>query len=171
MPNHSDRANLCHFTFADGRRCTMPEFPDEMGLCYYHGQKVRERRDAREAGRQIAEFLDTDVLTATDLNSTLSSLFAATVQGYIKPKMAASLTYLANLMLQTQRLAKEEYMDAFEDPWAEVVAHSNTFDPAPAALDEPDNPPDPAPASDSAEPISAENADESSAAPPSAKAL
>ncbi|HTZ32419.1 MAG TPA: hypothetical protein VMH31_08175 [Methylomirabilota bacterium] len=171
MPNHTDRTNMCHFTFADGRRCTMPGFPDDMGLCYYHGQKVRERRDTREAGRQIAEFLDTDVLTATDLSSTLSALFAATVQGYIKPKMAASLTYLANLMLQTQKLAKEEYLDAFEDPWAEIVVQSNTFAPAPAALDEPGNSSNPAPASDPAELVSAENADQSSAATPSAKAL
>jgi len=29
MPTDSDR---CHFTFADGRRCTMPQFPDDMGF-------------------------------------------------------------------------------------------------------------------------------------------
>jgi hypothetical protein len=28
MPKNQYRTNLCHFTFADGRRCSMPQFPD-----------------------------------------------------------------------------------------------------------------------------------------------
>ena len=128
MPRNPDRSELCHFAYADGRRCTQPQFPDDFGLCFHHGQQHRARLEAREAGRRISRFLHTDILTACDLSSTLSTLFQATAQGFIKPKAAASLAYLAQLMLQTQKLAKEEFLETYEKPWADVVADGPAFD-------------------------------------------
>jgi Dam-replacing family len=127
MPkNHSGR-ELCYFTYADGRRCTLPQFPDDMGLCYHHREKRQAYLQSREAGRQVSLCLDTDILTACDLSRTLSALFAATAQGYMKPKLASSLAYLAQLMLQTHKLATEEYLETFERDWQDVVYEAPAF--------------------------------------------
>ena len=139
MSNNQDRPCTCVFFFADGRRCQLPPTPDDMGLCYFHANKFRDRINSEEAGRQISEFLQTDILTACDLSSAFATLFSATALGYIKPKTAAALTYLGNLMLQTQRLAKEEFLGTFQDRWPKVVQESPAFNP----------PPDPPPAAES----------------------
>jgi hypothetical protein len=141
MSKNQDHADLCHFTFADGRRCSMPQFPDDLGLCFHHGQKYRAAQEAKQAGREISEFLNTDILTACDLSSTLSTLFAATAQGYIKPKTACALGYLAQLMLQTQKRAKEEFLESFQNKWPEVVRESPAFNPPEPESQPPAEPP------------------------------
>jgi hypothetical protein len=129
--NNLDRPFTCVHFFADGRRCQMPPSADDMGLCYFHAKKFQNRLNSQEAGRQISQFLETDILTACDLSSTFASLFSATAQGWIKPKTAATLTYLGRLMLQTQKLAKQEFLD---DRWPKIVQESICFnEPAPEA--------------------------------------
>jgi len=143
MPRNPDRTELCQFTFSDGRRCTMPQFPDDLGFCYYHGQQCRERLHAKEAGRQVSRFLETDIMTACDLSCTLSALFGATAEGLIKPKRAKTLAYLAGLMLQTHKLAKSEFLEAYEQTWPEVVSHGPAFSPPVDQLNTPVLVPDP----------------------------
>ncbi len=150
MSNKQDRPCTCMFFFADGRRCQMPPDIDDMGLCYFHAKRYRDHLTAQEAGRQIAQFLNAEVLTATDLNTAISLLFSAGSQGFLKPKAIASLTYLGNLLVQTQRLAKQEYIESFGGGWSKHVKDSLTFniadlepEPQPAASpmatdDEPD---------------------------------
>jgi hypothetical protein len=137
MSINQDRPCTCAFFFADGRRCQLPPSADDMGLCYFHAKKYHDRLTAQEAGQQINEFLSSDILTACDLNAALTTLFSATAQGFIKPKTAAALTYLGQLMLQTQRLAKEEFLQSFDDRWPKIVRESIVFN-------EPATPPDPA---------------------------
>jgi hypothetical protein len=129
MSISQDRPCTCAFFFADGRRCQLPPSADDMGLCYFHAKKFRDRLTAEEAGRQISQFLETDILTACDLSSTFASLFSATAQGYIKPKTAATLTYLGRLMLQTQKLAKQEFLESFDDRWPKIVEEAPAFNP------------------------------------------
>jgi hypothetical protein len=146
MSINQDRPFTCVHFFADGRRCQLPPSADDMGLCYFHAKKFQDRLNAEQAGRHINEFLSTDILTACDLNAALATLFAATSQGYIKPKTTIALTYLGNLLLQTQKLAKMEFVEAFDDRWPEIVQKSLCFD-------EPDAPPAPeAPAAQSTNP-------------------
>jgi hypothetical protein len=140
MSINQDRPCTRAFFFADGRRCQLPPSADDMGLCNFHAKKYRDRITAEEAGRQISESLSNDVLTACDLSSALNTLFSATVQGYIKPKTAATLAYLGQLMLQTQRLAKQEFLESFDDRWPKIVHESICFNPpvpAPAAAESP----------------------------------
>lgn len=127
MPRNPDRTNLCQFTYADGRRCTSPQFPDDMGFCYYHGEKCRASLKSSIAGRHISRFLHADVPTACDLNSTLAALFDATAQGLIKPKVAATLAYISSLMMQNHKLAKQEFLETHTSTWPEVVAHNPAF--------------------------------------------
>jgi len=141
MSNNQDRHDTCAFFFADGRRCKIPPSADDMGLCYFHAKKYRNQITAEVAGRQISEFLGNDILTACDLSSALATLFSATAQGFIKPKAAATLAYLGQLMLQTQRLAKQEFLESFDDRWPKVVQESICF-----------NPPEPDPPAESPDP-------------------
>jgi len=163
MPTNPDRSSLCHFTFADGRRCTLPQFPDDLGLCYSHGQQYRQRLKALEVGRDIAHFFDTDVLTNCDLTSALGALFAATAQGHIKPKTATALAYLAQVITQNQQLAKDEFLHSFPGNWRKVVRNAPAFrppprPPAPVALPDAIPPAQPASASSTgsaSDPVSA----------------
>jgi hypothetical protein len=122
-----DRSSLCVFTFADGRHCTLPESPEDMGLCYYHSRKFVDKKRARMAGRHIAQLLNADITTACDLNAVFNSLFSAAAQGYIKPKAAAALAYIGQLMLQSHGLAKAEFLEASAEKWADVVRESPAF--------------------------------------------
>jgi hypothetical protein len=140
MSKNQDRPFTCVHFFADGRRCQLPPSADDMGLCYFHAKKFQNRLNSQEAGRQISQFLETDILTACDLSSTFASLFSATAQGWIKPKTAATLTYLGRLMLQTQKLAKKEFLESFDDRWPKIVKEAPAFNPL-----EPEPAPAPAP--------------------------
>ena len=151
MPKNQDRTDLCHFTFADGRRCAMPQFPDDLGLCFHHGQKYRANLEAKEAGRHVSQFLATDIVTACDLNCALAALFTATAQGFIKPKAACALGYLAQLMQQTQRRAKQEFLESFKDPWSQVVRKGPAFNPPEPESPSLDPPPATPPASQPAQ--------------------
>jgi len=124
-----DDAYRCRFTFADGCQCREPICADDMGLCYYHQRKFEDRQNKIVAGNRISRFFNIDTLTATDLNSAFAALFAATAKGQIKPKTAATLAYLGQLMIQTQQLAKQEYLEAYEAEWFEIVQNSMTFNP------------------------------------------
>lgn len=139
MPRNPDRTDLCHFTYADGRRCTLPQFPDDYGLCYHHREKRQAFLEAREAGRQISRFLETEILTACDLSCTLSALFSATATGYIKPKTAATLGYLAQLMLQAQERAKAEFLQSGGKSWSKIVRGAPAFQTDEPDSDEPDS--------------------------------
>jgi hypothetical protein len=147
MSINQDRPCTCMFVFADGRRCQMPPSADDIDLCYFHAKKHRDRIAAQEAGQQINEFLSSDILTACDLTAALATLFSATSLGLIKPKTTIALTYLGNLMLQTQKLAKQEFLEAFDDRWPKIVHESIVFN-------EPATPPAPeAPAAQSTNPL------------------
>jgi len=127
MSINQDRPCTCMFFFADGRRCQMPPSADDMGLCYFHAKKYQNRLNAEQAGQQINEFLSSDILTACDLSAALRTLFSATSLGLIKPKATIALAYLGNLMLQTQKLAKDEFLESFEDRWPKIVQESIVF--------------------------------------------
>jgi hypothetical protein len=127
MSINQDRPCTCMFYFADGRRCQMPPSADDIDLCYFHAKKHRDHLSAQEAGLQINEFLSSDILTACDLSAALRTLFSATALGLIKPKATIALTYLGNLMLQTQKLAKQEFVQSFDDRWSKIVKESIVF--------------------------------------------
>jgi hypothetical protein len=146
MSINQNHPRTCAYFVADGRRFQLHPTADDMGLCYFHAKKYHDRLTAQQAGQQINEFLSSDILTACDLNAALTTLFSATAQGFIKPKTAAALTYLGQLMLQTQRLAKEEFLQSFDDRWPKIVRESIVFN-------EPATPPAPqAPATQSTNP-------------------
>ena len=140
-----DEPDRCVFYFADGRRCSMPGFPGDMGLCYYHAHKYRHKIKAEQAGALISEYLNHDALTASDLAAGFATLFRAAALGHFKPKTVFALTYLGQLLFQAQKAAKEEFREAFQTPWREVVRESLVFNAADESRD-PNEPASPHPA-------------------------
>jgi hypothetical protein len=128
--------NLCAFTFADGRQCRTPRCSGHLHLCYFHAQKEAERLAAKQVGEDISRFLPAKLLTACDLGVALSRTFCAVAQGQIKPKVASTLGYLAQTMLQSIPIAQHEYCEALgTDYWRSAVRssfHVNAPEPKPA---------------------------------------
>ena len=120
-----NRAGLCSFTFADGRHCRTPHCSTHPHLCYFHARKEAQARAADEIGFDISYFFSGHYLSASDLRSALARLFTGVVQGHIKPKTAATLTYLGQTLLQAIQLAQHEYISAFgAGEWRETVCDS-----------------------------------------------
>jgi hypothetical protein len=123
--NKKDRSRLCAFTFADGRQCRTPRRSGHLHLCYFHAQKEAESLAAKQAGQDISRFLPTKLLTACDLGVAMSRLFRAVASGEVKPKVAGTLAYLAQTMLQSIPIAQHEYCEALgTDYWRSAIRSS-----------------------------------------------
>ena len=150
-----DRASLCSFTFADGRRCRTPRSSGHPHLCSDHAQKEARARAAQKLGKDLAYFFSGDYLSACDLSTALARLIPAVLRGDVKPRAARTVAYLAQTLLQAIHLAQDEYINAFDtDGWRRAIRnsvkgnHDHLFPPAPkpdqpAAA--PSNAPQPAP--------------------------
>ena len=129
-----DRSSgLCTFAFADGRQCRTPRCSSHPHFCYFHAQKEAESLAAQQVGQDISRFLPNKLLTACDLGVAMSRLFCAVAQGQIKPKVASTLAYLAQTMLQSIPLAQHEYIETFNpNVWHNAVRASFRFDDLPS---------------------------------------
>ncbi|HTZ49371.1 MAG TPA: hypothetical protein VMH20_17405 [Verrucomicrobiae bacterium] len=132
-----DRTGLCTFMFDDGRHCNMPHTQSELHLCYFHEKRELRRLYAVEAGIRISRSLATNLHTACDLSHAFAMLFRAGVQGHIEPKLLNSLTRLGQLVVNTHLLAKQEYLDSYDNDWSSIVLQSIALrpDPEPAPDD------------------------------------
>jgi hypothetical protein len=120
-----NRANLCSFTFADGRRCRTPRSSSHPHFCYFHARKEAQAKATEELGSDISYFFSGRYLTACDLSVALGHLFAAAAQGHVKPKTASTLAYLAQTLLQTIQVAQHEYISTYgTQSWRQAV-HSS----------------------------------------------
>jgi hypothetical protein len=144
-----DRASLCTFTFADGRRCSTPRQSGHPQFCCFHARKQAQHEAAGQLGRDFTFLLSGDFFSACDLAAALGRLFAAVARGDVKPRAAATLAYLAQTLLQTIQAAEHEYCQAFgPDAWrhtvyAHVKQNQKYLSPAPA---QPPSQPAPQPA-------------------------
>jgi hypothetical protein len=145
-PKKARSPNLCTFTFADGRQCRTPRCSGHLHLCYFHAQKEAESLAAQQVGEDISRFLPTKLLTACDLGVAMSRLFCAVARGEVKPKVAATLAYLAQTMLQSIPIAQHEYCEALgPDYWCGAIRSSFKIPPPE---------PEPAPKPQRARPVS-----------------
>jgi hypothetical protein len=103
----------------------MPHQPHCSGLCAFHARKEAQALSSEKIGREIAYLFSGRYLSACDLNAALGCLFAAVAQGQIKPKVASTLAYLAQTMLQTIQVAQDEYRYAFgNQDWGQNIRAS-----------------------------------------------
>ena len=110
MDKRSNAANhnLCHFSYADGRRCRMLRHRDHPGLCPFHSREERQRIESERIGTELAATLTGHFYTATDVNHVLGKVFTALAQDRISIKKARVLCYAAQLMLQSLPALKDE---------------------------------------------------------------
>jgi hypothetical protein len=120
-----DRHNLCTFSFSNARQCRNPLQSTHPYLCPFHAAKDDQALASAQFGKDIAYFLSAQYLSACDLTIALGHLFAAVAQGKVKPKIAATLAYLAQTMSQTIEIAEDEYTNAFgTDSWRHTIRKS-----------------------------------------------
>jgi hypothetical protein len=136
MDKRSNAANhnLCHFSYADGRRCRMLRHPDHPGLCPFHSREERQALESERIGTELAASLTGNYLTASDINHVLGKVFTALAQDRISIKKAKALTYIAQLMLHSLRWAKNETQIRYSwESWQRMLKSStNLPDPLPA---------------------------------------
>src|SRR5215475_10149891 len=106
--SNADNHNLCHFSFADGRRCRMLRHRDHPGLCPFHSREERQRIESERIGTELAATLTGHFLTASDINHVLGKVFTALAQDRISVKKARAFCYAAQLMLQSIPTVKDE---------------------------------------------------------------
>ncbi|HXR32692.1 MAG TPA: hypothetical protein VN830_03225 [Verrucomicrobiae bacterium] len=169
MPNKSskDRASLCTFTFADGRRCKTPRQAGNPDFCTFHAQRELLRLAAKNAGNFVAAGVSTDYVSACALNGSLGRLFRAVACGQINPKTAHTLAYLAQVMAQTLPMAEVEFARTFgREPLHTTVTNAfGKLNPKfIKALKDPDDSDDP---DDLDEPHDPEDSSEPDSPPPS----
>ena len=120
-----DRVSLCLFTFTDGRRCRTPRISSHLHFCFYHAQKESQSQATAKLAKDLAYFFSGDYLSANDLNTALGRLIPAVIRGEIKPRVARTVAYMLQTLLQSTRLAQHEYINAFgTGAWRETVSSS-----------------------------------------------
>jgi hypothetical protein len=123
----NDRVSLCLFTYTDGRRCRTPRIAAHPHFCFYHAQKEAQSQAAASLGNDLACFFSGDYLSACDLSTALSRLIPAVIRGEVKPKLARTVAYLMQTLLQSIRLSQHEYINAFSsNGWRKAIRTSVT---------------------------------------------
>jgi hypothetical protein len=153
-----DRVSLCMFSFADGRRCRTPRIRNHPHFCYYHAEKEARARAAQSLGTDLARYFSGNYLSACDLSTALGCLIPAVIRGDVKPKVARTVAYMAQTLLQSIHISQDEYINAFDtNGWRKSIRtsvnsnHIYRFPPAP----KPEQPQSrqPQPAAPTAEPL------------------
>ncbi|MGB6495469.1 MAG: hypothetical protein WBF09_00635, partial [Candidatus Acidiferrum sp.] len=102
-------------------------------------------------GQDLAYFFSGDYLSACDLSTALSRLIPSVIRGEVKPKLARTVAYLMQTLLQTIHVSQDEYINAFStDGWRKAVRtsvktnHDHFFPPTPEPEKSTPQPPAPA---------------------------
>jgi len=120
-----DRVSLCMFSFADGRRCRTPRLRNHPHFCYDHAEKEARARAAQCLGTDLARYFSGEYLSACDLSTALGCLIPAVVRGDVKPKVARTVAYMAQTLLQSIHISQHEYCEAFSpDTWRKSIRTS-----------------------------------------------
>jgi hypothetical protein len=120
-----DRVSLCMFSFADGRRCRTPRIRNHPHFCYDHAEKEARARATQSLGTDLARYFSGQYLSACDLSTALGCLIPAVIRGDVKPKVARTVAYMAQTLLQSIHISQHEYCEAFgPDTWRNSIRTS-----------------------------------------------
>jgi hypothetical protein len=120
-----DRISLCLFSYEDGRRCRTPRISSHPHLCFYHAQKESQSQTAEKLAKDLTYFFSGDYLSANDLNTALGRLIPAVIRGQIKPRVARTVAYMLQTLMQSTRLAQHEYINAFGTDGLRDAVHTS----------------------------------------------
>ncbi len=120
-----DRVSLCKFTFSDGRRCRTPRTGKNPYFCFDHAAKEARARASESLCKDLAYFFSGGYLSACDLSTALGRLIPAVIRGDVKPKIARTVAYMAQTLLQTIHISEDEYINTFgTDGWRKSIRNS-----------------------------------------------
>ena len=120
-----DRIPLCLFSYEDHRRCRTPRITTHPHFCFYHAQKESQSQAAGILADDLAYFFSGKYLSANDLNAALGRLIPAVIRGEIKPRLARTVAYMLQTLMQSTRQAQHEYINAFStDGWRQAICDS-----------------------------------------------
>ena len=121
--NAVDPTKLCQFSFADGRQCRMFRHESHPSLCLVHAREEQQLLAQDEIGEEL-ESISGEFRTTTDINHVIGKLFKLVANGRIPARRAENLTYLAQLLLYSQKHIRYEINLAHragDQPWQETV--------------------------------------------------
>ena len=123
--NATKESALCQFSFADGRRCRMLRHPSHPALCLFHARAELQLAESARLGAELSQTLTGDFMTATDVNHVLGKLYTAVAQKRDDPREAATLAYIAQLMLHSVNGIKSEYKFQYNfDQWTSMTKNA-----------------------------------------------
>lgn len=115
--------DFCQFSFSDGRLCRMLRAKDHSTLCLFHAHEEDPLVESHRLGAEIAASLTGNFLTATDINFVLGKLFTALAQKRISQGEAATLAYIAQLMLHSiPAVGEETDFEYSYERWQKMIA-------------------------------------------------
>jgi hypothetical protein len=119
------RANVCLYTFADGRRCRTPRSPNHAYFCVSHARREALAQAAENFGQDLSYFFSGDYLSASDLTTALGRTIQAVAKGHIDTKTATAINQLSQTLRLTIPLAQHEYLKTFgQNSWTKAVQSS-----------------------------------------------
>src|SRR6266571_190141 len=115
----------CQFTFSDGRQCTMARSEIHPSLCRFHSEREDQLfGDPAPGGNVVGRALDLpelysacrDLTTAAGVNRALGQVFRLLAQRRISRQEAATFGHLAQLLLRTISLMRQENLTSSFEP-------------------------------------------------------
>lgn len=110
MPHKRNTKNDCQHIDAAGRHCRMPRAKHHDTYCLPHAKQQQQQKDRATSEAIADELLDAnkDFDSAIAIHATLGNLFTLTAQDRISTRKATSLVYIAQLLVGTLPLMKDE---------------------------------------------------------------
>ncbi len=131
----ADSTKLCLFSYSDGRRCRMLRSALHPSLCHYHARIEQQYLEARQLGEELSATLTGHFHTAADINHVLGKVFAALAQRRISRRIAATLIWACQVMLQSlpELKAETKFRYAY-DTWSRLIDRARPISPPPGSF-------------------------------------
>ena len=107
-----DRASLCTFTFADGRRYRTPLSSRHPLLCFDHARKEAQAHHVEKVDIDLSFFSSGDYVTTHDLSAAIARLLPDVTHGQIKRKTTSAVSCLSRTLLHGIQLSQHEHIRA-----------------------------------------------------------
>lgn len=123
------KSQRCSYSTSDKRRCTMLLHPSHPTLCLFHARQERLLLESQRVGNELKS-ISGEFRTTTDINHALGKLWEMLAHDRIPRKRAATLAYIAALLLPTVSRVRSETQDVDFDEWKRILRRA--FPPRPA---------------------------------------
>ena len=129
-PTPSRKMQRCSYSTSDNRRCKMFRHASHPALCLFHARKERLLLESERVGPELTS-ISGEFRTTTDINHALGKLWDMLAHDRIPRKRAATMAYIAALLLPTVSRLRLETSEAVSfDAWKETLQRAFPSRPA-----------------------------------------